>query len=111
MPAPTAPKDAGERDSGGDGEDGGETQTDASTEDAAVNCKSGPGNYEGFGTICRNDGDCTSCFAPTCATAPINLCSRVQCQNDPETCPPGWACTDITAFSMNPDVTHICLKF
>lgn len=105
---PNKPKDAGSEPV--DDADGGGDAPDAATSDSGANCKPGPGNYEGFGRSCRSDADCTSCVAPTCATAPINQCSRVQCKGDPTACPPGWTCTDISAFSMNPDVTHICLK-
>ena len=108
LPGPVETKDAGERDAAMGG-DGGESR-DASTVDASLDCEPGPGNYEGFGVACQRDSDCPSCVAPTCATAPINQCSRIQCQDDPNACPPDWACTDISAFSMAPGVTHICLK-
>jgi hypothetical protein len=87
---------------------GGPQEEDAGEADAATACA--PGSYEGFGVSCESDADCTGCAAPTCATAPINLCSRIQCQDDPKLCPPDWSCTDISAFSGNPNVTHICLK-
>lgn len=96
---------AAPRDAGGSDDDGSAGTTDAGNEA----CRPGPGNYDGFGDSCSTDGDCRSCVAPTCATAPINRCSRVNCENDPQACPPGWSCTDISVFSTTPGVTHICL--
>jgi hypothetical protein len=87
---------------------------DASDEDAGAlaldaSCTPGPGNYDGFGDSCMDDGDCSSCIAPTC-TGSLGMCSRLDCQTDDEACPPGWQCTDISAFSGDPNVTHICLE-
>lgn len=104
LPQAPPPRDAGDEQDAGAATDA----TDATV--ASEDCQPGPGNYEGFGVSCESDVDCSSCVAPTCATAPINMCSRVQCQDDPNLCPPGWTCTDISAFSQDPAVTHICLK-
>lgn len=104
------PELTGARDAGEVQDADTDASSDAASADAATDCKPGPGNYEGFGDACKTDRDCTSCVAPTCATAPINQCSHVQCQDDPSICPPGWNCTDIRAFSTNPNATHICLK-
>lgn len=95
------------KDAGASGDDAGSGKPDAGPAD---DCKPRAGHYEGFGKACTTDADCTSCLAPLCATSPINMCSRVQCKGDPEACPPGWTCTDISAFSGDPAVTHICLK-
>lgn len=83
-------------------EDAGSLMLDAS-------CTPGPGHYDGFGDSCTDDSDCSSCIAPTCAGS-LGMCSRLNCQTDDETCPDGWQCTDISAFSSDPTVTHICLK-
>jgi len=73
-------------------------------------CTPHPGNYVGFGDPCTGPADCHGCVAPNCATAPINMCTRTECQNDPQACPPGWKCIDVSAFSGTPDTTHVCLK-
>ena len=83
---------------------------DGGADDAAASSDCKPGSYEGFGDPCHSDSDCRHCGAPTCATDPINMCSRIECQNDPEACPSDWRCVDISQFSSDPNVTHICLK-
>lgn len=104
---PNTPTGGGNGDGGsndaaaGDGEDSGKGGSSA--------CVPGPGHYQGFGTACTADTDC-SCYAPTCATAPLNYCSHLECQSDTSLCPPGWSCTDISAFSSDPKATHICVK-
>lgn len=108
-----APRDAGKRDAGE--RDASEVDMDdagavARPDAAADSCQPGPGNYQGFGISCKKDSDCTSCVAPLCATAPINLCTHAKCDKDPDMCPPGWACVDVSMYSSNPDVTHLCLK-
>jgi hypothetical protein len=102
-------KDARVEDVGG--KDAGRTSHDAAAVAALdAGCSSGPGRYEGFGDPCTKDSDCSGCAAPTCASSPLNMCSRLDCQTDAEACPPDWQCTDISAFSGDPSITHICLK-
>ncbi len=97
---PIKPADAGAHDAGGDGGGSGDDAGSVST------C---PADYTGFGKSCSANSDCP-CQAPTCATAPLNYCSKLECQNDPKACPSGWTCTDISAFSTDPKATHICFK-
>jgi hypothetical protein len=91
--------------------DGGAGDDDAgAAADSGSGCTPDPGNYDGFGDACSSDTQC-SCSAPTCALAPGPLyCTRLECQDDPLACPSGWGCTDISAASGDPAVTHICLK-
>jgi hypothetical protein len=113
-------KDAGVKDAGRGAKDAGRAARDASDDDAGsvaagpvaapdAGCASGPGHYEGFGDMCMHNSDCSSCAAPTCAGV-LNMCSRINCQTSADACPPGWQCTDISAFSSDPSVTHICFK-
>ena len=106
------PKDAGAqhvgaKDAGRPSDDAGDAGSVAALD---AGCPPGPEHYAGFGDPCTDNSDCSGCAAPTCATSPLNMCSRLGCQTDPEACPPDWQCTDISTFSGNPSVTHICLK-
>jgi hypothetical protein len=109
-------KDAGRSADGGRPSDAGRSSVGTSDEDASISlapdsgCTPRPGHYDGFGDSCTTDADCHSCIAPTCASSPLNMCSRINCQTNTAACPPGWQCADISAFSSDPTVTHICLK-
>jgi len=65
--------------------------------------------YEGFKVSCQSSDDC-GCHAPACATAPLNYCTKLNCDpSSADDCPPGWTCLMIPlGTSPDPSVTHIC---
>jgi hypothetical protein len=77
--------------------------------DAANSCSGD--RYQGFKTSCTQSSEC-GCHAPACATAPLNYCTKLNCDpGDPSDCPPGWTCLMIPpGASPDPSVTHLCLS-
>ncbi|HEX2675027.1 MAG TPA: hypothetical protein VHM19_00270 [Polyangiales bacterium] len=67
--------------------------------------------YDGFGTTCTMDAEC-GCHAAKCATAPLNYCTKINCDaKDSAACPPKWTCIMIPAgASPDPSIKTICLK-
>jgi hypothetical protein len=97
-------KDAELRDASvpSDDEDGGD-------EDSADAEAPSPADlYEFFGDDCSDESGCPQ--ALICGAPELPVCTQVNCLQDEALCPPDWACTDISAFSPDPDVTSICLQ-
>jgi hypothetical protein len=96
-----APLDAS-TDASGPDEDGGDDEPDgeapASPEDL----------YEFFGDNCSDESGCPE--ALICGAPQLPMCTQVNCLDDETLCPPDWTCTDISAFSPDPEVTSICLQ-
>ena len=61
-----------------------------------------------LGDPCTTDADC-GCPADYCVLAPgagEGYCSVTGCVEDPELCPNGYACTDLSRFS--PELPSVC---
>lgn len=80
---------------------------DASPVDVAPgSCDGGLGT---FGEICSSDQGC-GCGTDVCAKQPADrtgFCSKRNCLKDPSVCPPGWSCTDFSAYQPG---FSMCLK-
>jgi hypothetical protein len=76
--------------------------------DAAPSCGGEP--YQGFKASCSQSSEC-GCHAPDCATAPLNYCTKVNCDpGQPSECPPGWTCLMIPpGASPDPKLKTLCL--
>jgi hypothetical protein len=65
-----------------------------------------------FGTTCHdgvNHSDC-GCPAPVCAIqagATEGFCTQIDCVRQPEVCPSGWSCFDLSA--IDPSYPPICV--
>jgi hypothetical protein len=83
--------------------------------DAATSTMDCSGEESGteFGTPCEDDtdhSDC-SCPAPYCAIQPGNdqgVCTRTGCVEEPEICPNGFRCTDLSVFA--PGLPSLCVE-
>ena len=69
-----------------------------------------PGSYLHFGDVCTGDPDCA---APTdfCAkypSDPTGYCTRTGCLADPNRCPAGWSCYDLSVILAG--LPAICVK-
>jgi hypothetical protein len=93
------PRDASDDPSGG--EDGGH-EADAASPDSPEAL------YEFFGDDCSDESGCPD--ALICGAPELPMCTQVNCLDDESLCPPDWTCTDISAFSPDPNVASICLK-
>ena len=60
-----------------------------------------------FGKMCTSDAECA---CDTTCIPVLNLCSKLNCLDDPAGCPEGWTCTDVSAQSPDPTVTSLCLQ-
>jgi hypothetical protein len=93
---------AGGAPGGADGaSDGG--ASDGDPDGAANTCAP----YEGFGVTCTMTSQCT-CGADSCNTFTGNYCTHIHCLADPSSCPPGWTCTDVSAF--DPATGSFCAR-
>ena len=92
-------------DAGGDGD--GDDEPDAADADAAdamgAVCEAEPEFEGGFESPCmdaQNHSECT-CEADYCALMPglpEGFCTVTGCVDDPDVCPAGWECFDLSAF-------------
>ena len=91
----------------GDGGAGG-----ASGEDPSA-CEAGEPATGTFGRACQDGASHTDCAcpAPICAIQPgqaTGFCTQIHCDENPDACPAGWSCFDLSA--IDPSYPSTCVQ-
>ncbi len=83
--------------------------TDAGS-DAAIPDEAPPPRLsaEGEGTACTSDDQCSAFPDATSCDAFVKMCSIKDCSIDPNNCPEGYACCDVSVFA--PGAPNVCIR-
>jgi len=101
-----SPRDAGPGDSAADAES-------RSQSSEGGMCTLSGGDTRGFGAPCddvTNHSDCP-CAADYCSKSPFDArgyCSVTGCKENPNICPPGWSCFDVSLVA--PGQPSVCTR-